>query len=86
MNERIRELAEQAGLGVIHNGIVLTKNVNAAEAFENFAQLIVRECLGIVHDAERGGSNEIWDNAALSWNNALKFIRRDLQEHFGVEE
>jgi hypothetical protein len=86
MNERIRELAEQAGLGVKHNGIVLTKNVNAAEAFENFAQLIVAECLGIVHDAERGGSNEIWDNAALSWNNALKFIRRDLQEHFGVEE
>jgi hypothetical protein len=78
MNERIRELAEQAGLGVIHNGIVLTKNVNAAEAFENFAQLIVRECLGIVDDAERGGSNDIWDNA-------VKFIRRDLQEHFGVE-
>ena len=44
MNERIRELAEQAGLGVIHNGIVLTKNVNAAEAFENFAELIVKEC------------------------------------------
>jgi len=41
--------------------------------------LIVAECLGIVHDAERGGSNEIWDNA-------VKFIRRDLQEHFGVEQ
>jgi hypothetical protein len=41
--------------------------------------LIVRECLSIVDDAERGGSNDIWDNA-------VKFIRRDLQEHFGVEE
>jgi len=46
---------------------------------EKFAELIVQECLGIVDDAERGGSNEIWDNA-------VKFIRRDLQEHFGVEE
>jgi hypothetical protein len=43
-----------------------------------FAELIVRECISIVDDAERGGSNEIWDNA-------VKFIRRDLQEHFGVE-
>jgi hypothetical protein len=76
MNERIKQLAEQAGLN------------DAYMNFDHkyFAQLIVRECLGIVHDAERGGSNEIWDNAALSWNNALKFIRRDLQEHFGVEE
>lgn len=46
---------------------------------EKFAQLIVAECLGIVDDAERGGSNDIWDNA-------VKFIRRDLQEHFGVGE
>jgi hypothetical protein len=69
MNERIQQLAEQAGLN------------DAYMNFDHkyFAQLIVRECLGIVQDAERGGSNEIWDNA-------VKFIRRDLQEHFGVEE
>ena len=46
---------------------------------EKFAELIVRECLSIVDDAERGGSNEVWDNA-------VEFIRRDLKEHFGVEE
>jgi wyosine [tRNA(Phe)-imidazoG37] synthetase (radical SAM superfamily) len=44
MNQRIQELADQVGLGTQHNGIVLTKNVNAAEAFEQFAELIVREC------------------------------------------
>jgi len=69
MNERIKQLAEQAGLCDAYMNF----------DHEYFAQLIVRECLGIVHDAERGGSNEIWDNA-------VKFIRRDLQEHFGVEE
>ena len=45
---------------------------------EKFAELIVRECLSIVDDAERGGSNEVWDNA-------VKFIRKDLKEHFGVK-
>jgi len=76
MNERIKELARQAGLiapyGSDREGL-------SDFDYREFAELIVRECLGIVHDAERGGSNEIWDNA-------VKFIRRDLQEHFGVEE
>jgi hypothetical protein len=75
MNERIRQLAEQAGSTHKQN---LGVYQFYADELEKFAQLIVRECLGIVHDAERGGSNEIWDNA-------VKFIRRDLQEHFGVE-
>jgi hypothetical protein len=84
MNERIKQLAEQAGYK--HPDAVGRCEDYAYFDHEKFAELIVRECLGIVHDAERGGSNEIWDNAALSWNNALKFIGRDLQEHFGVEE
>jgi hypothetical protein len=82
MNERIQQLWTQAEEEIkaeyedesrrnrrLYNEIFLPK----------FAELIVAECLGIVHNAERGGSNEIWDNA-------VKFIRRDLQEHFGVEE
>ena len=47
MNQQIRELALQAGLGIQHNGIVLTRNVNAAEAFEQFAKSIVRECMQV---------------------------------------
>jgi len=46
---------------------------------EKFAELIVAECISVVDDAERGGSNEIWDNA-------VKFIRKDIKEHFGVEQ
>jgi len=69
MNERIKELAEQCWDRRL-DGLHFDQ--------EMFAELIVRECLGIVDDAERGGSNDIWDNA-------VKFIRRDLQEHFGVE-
>ena len=50
MNNRIQELADQVGLGIKHNGIILTKNVNAAEAFEKFAQLIVQECAKTIQD------------------------------------
>ena len=73
MNERIQELIKQCeDYGSWDNKVYTFDK-------EKFAELIVVECLGIVDDAERGGSNEIWDNA-------VKFIRRDLQEHFGVEE
>ena len=76
MNERIGKLVEQATT-------YIEPTYSSGEGWifdkEKFAELIVRECVSIVDDAERGGSNEIWDNA-------VKFIRRDLQEHFGVEE
>ena len=86
MNERIKELALEARLGpallLHHYGKVdaLTDTEQEGlEQIEKFAELIVRECIDIVNDAKRGVSNEIWDNA-------VKFIKRDLQEHFGVEE
>jgi hypothetical protein len=73
MNERIRELATEVGISVDY----LT-NTKQIVLIEKFAELIVRECISVVDDAERGGSNEIWDNA-------VKFIRKDIKEHFGVE-
>jgi len=69
MNERLRELMIEADYPA----------PELALRAQRLAELIVAECLGIVDDAERGGSNDIWDNA-------VKFIRQDLQEHFGVEE
>jgi len=80
MNERIQQLAEQAGLEFDDDLVLESEPIyyTTQTDLEKFAQLIVAECLGIVDDAERGGSNDIWDNA-------VKFIRRDLQEHFGVD-
>ena len=72
MNEQIEGLWWKARIGYNNQSC-------DPEVVAKFAQLIVRECVSVVDDAERGGSNEIWDNA-------VKFIRRDLQEHFGVEE
>jgi hypothetical protein len=88
MNQHITKLVRQAlnecvstpvesviASRIDDHGIVEIPNSFA----EKFAELIVRECVSIVDNAERGGSNDVWDNA-------VKFIRRDLQEHFGVEE
>jgi hypothetical protein len=77
MNERIKELADKIWAEEYWDNPATDKLLPAQ--LNKFAELIVAECLGIVDDAERGGSNDIWDNA-------VKFIRRDLQEHFGVEE
>ena len=71
MNERIRELAEQAGYSW-HNqfsGPILSPN-----AIEKFAELIVRECASKAWFAEQYG---IGDGAPVS---------KQIKEHFGVEE
>jgi len=76
MNERIRKLAEQAGFYYTDKtGFITPAGCDPGK----FAELIVRECISIVDDAERGGSNKVWDNA-------VKFVRRDLKEHFGIKE
>jgi len=78
MNERIRELAEQAGM-------VKTLEEHAREygngMFENtpypeleyLAELIVKECAEIADNA---------DATREKWQSIGKFVR----EHFGVEE
>jgi hypothetical protein len=80
MNERIEELVGQAKFmaeEILNKQI--SKNAELDAFAEKFAELIVAECISVIDDAERGGSNEIWDNA-------VKFIRKDIKQHFGVEE
>lgn len=63
MNERISKLAEQAGFD-LGNG--------QSYKVENFAELIVRECIDIV---AAGGE----------FASRPKLVEK-LQEHFGIEE
>lgn len=91
MNERIKQLADQVGLGTQHNGIILTKNVNAAEAFEQFSELIVRECLSSLESARAMYANpgtyepceyyERMDAKADALSDAIA----DLKSQFGIE-
>ena len=70
MNERIKELAEQAG-GEFYEGFAGSTNfVKFAENnFEKFAELIVRECA---------------DTSFLEDNS--RKVQRAVLQHFGVEE
>ena len=49
MNERIKQLAEQAGIGPW--GITIDKST---EIFQKFAELIVRECASLAYDGPGG--------------------------------
>ena len=76
MNERIRELAEQAGF-------FPTELTQVGPSVEKFAELIVRECAGIAITAASDtnfitGISEA-DKRALS-------IAVEIKHHFGVKE
>ena len=99
MNERITQLAEQAGLYVDLYGKPWPKSMSAEEceaAYQKFAELIVRECLDTIQRGiDNFGSHDpkIVDGGQY----ALFYTYRNIQsrfgmgpyqdqEHFGVEE
>lgn len=61
MNERILEFAIQSGLP--------TALDYHQKRYEKFAELIIKECVNVLHD------NELWN----------RHISYALKEHFGVE-
>jgi hypothetical protein len=75
MNERIRELAEQAGVGFMFDpdAVVL------AFKMEKFAELIVRECIKKCKDHPSIIFKNEWDADVV----APDIVSR-LESHFGV--
>jgi hypothetical protein len=76
MNERIQELAEQAGVGFMFDpdAVVL------AFKMEKFAELIVQKCVGIVAERKDQAIDEAWNiDEAMS---ASMFA---IEDYFGVE-
>ena len=71
MNERIKELAEQAGMNIVDDMFS-----TYGKFAEKFAELIVRECLNIVnrHEYSYHEADPLWETAQL------------IKEHFGVAE
>jgi hypothetical protein len=85
MNQRIRQLSEQAHhstrdelahLERVHNRIYDLYE-SAAIYNEKFAKLIVRECLSIVEPTEDSGDE---------WCVTLKGTAQEIKEHFGIAE
>lgn len=69
MNKRIQELWSQAG-GHYNSGNQHTWPEYTITDPEKFAELIVQECMNVLHD------NELWN----------RHISHVLKEHFGVEQ
>ena len=77
MNERIKELAEQAGLEYNFDSMLWLK-------YEKFAELIVRECINKIETHQIPVGNSAAGEMACEWTyDALKQIRDEIKEHFG---
>jgi hypothetical protein len=76
MNEKIRELAEQAGMGFTlwdDSGREMIDNYTPEECLEKFAELIVAECADFADE-----HNDASEGVTLGVGRALK-------QYFGVE-
>lgn len=79
MNERIRELLEQAGVKFV----VMPKDTE----YEKFAELLVRECIDKIETYRIPVGNSSSGELACEWTySALKEIRDEIREHFGIEQ
>ena len=74
MNERIKLLAEQAGVKINAYGRPIPASL--ASNFDEFAQLIVRECSGFVYN---------YPEKYLTRNQSAE-ICMSMEEHFGITE
>jgi len=82
MNERIKELAEMATEYVQHGFTTQETYFNK----EKFAELIVQECIDKIETYNISVGNSAAGVLALEWTyGALKEIRDDIKETFGVE-
>ena len=87
MNERIRELAEQAGMTDDKFGMYFAKDKHDEDGvdLEKFAELIVRECCDIINQE---GLHTDYISAEMNqyvFKRLMKAFDK-IEKHFGVEE
>ena len=90
MNEQIKELAHQADfIGKKHNGAEwrwghIEKEL--AEKLEKFAELIVRECIGLIDTNQMITAAQTYDEVFVAKYDTRELCVNQIREHFGVEE
>jgi hypothetical protein len=84
MNEKLKELAEQATeVSEFLSGECCPDTPD----LEKFAELIVQECIDKIETHQIPVGNSAAGEMACEWTyGALKEIRDEIREHFGVEE
>ena len=79
MNERIKQLAEQAGIEFVYDPTETPMRAFVEcweDELDKFAELIVRECACLSY-FDDSGNPEVEE--------ALEFWRKNMLKHFGVE-
>jgi hypothetical protein len=88
MNKRIKELAEQARefATTRHPVSNIVLSVNSEKFEEKFAELIVQECIDKIETHRIPvGNSAAGEMACERTYAALKEIRDEIKQHFGVE-
>jgi O-acetylhomoserine/O-acetylserine sulfhydrylase-like pyridoxal-dependent enzyme len=71
MNERIRELAREAGIKMTHDETLALGYLDTPH--KKFAELIVRECIKVIKDSE-------------GYSQYFPHVTDNVEKKFGVEE
>ena len=79
MNERMRKLAEEAG--IIHIHMSVGEIFDALQKFEKCAELIVQECVDICYKQIVGAVGSY----PSAHNNAVDACVKNIKEHFGIK-
>ena len=77
MNERIRQLAQQAGMNIVDD-----KFSTYGKFAEKFAELIVKECVTLADTEAERYSNLDQEYCSMAMDNYRELVLK----HFGVEE
>jgi hypothetical protein len=88
MNERILELAEQAGIGFWGNRIIIFDfSADSEEVIQKFTELVVRECARVARATPAPVFEEhLKEQLGHTWDMAALEAGREIIKHFGVEE
>ena len=89
MNERIRQLAEQAGIAVWGDAVYMYHPTDTLDSavLEKFAELIIQECIDKIETYRIPVGNSAAGEMACEWTyDALKEIRDEIKENFGVKK
>jgi hypothetical protein len=77
MNERIFELAHQAGFNTFWNGAHIVFDVSTKENMKEFAEMLIQECCEVIN-AARPGVDQLPPEVALD------MAAKNVKAYFGV--
>jgi hypothetical protein len=84
MNKKLRQFEKESKLEIFGLG---ARRELWEKALEKYAELIVQECINKIETHQIPVGNSAAGEMACEWTyDALKQIRDEIKEHFGVEE